>query len=100
MPFTTSPPHLELVSEDVGVGIVRCVRVCRQRLLIETMMNDHVDDDQRKVQDGDDHDDLDDWFACRKYKPEQTLRRTAGQARPQGTLGTCGLSDQDAGSDC
>ena len=25
-------------------------------------MNDHVDDDQRKVQDGDD-DDLDDWFA-------------------------------------
>ena len=56
-------PHLELVSEDVGVGIVRCVRVCRQRLLMETMMNDHVDDDQRKVQDGDDHD-LDDWLVC------------------------------------
>ena len=26
-------------------------------------MNDHVDDDQRKVQDGDDHD-LDDWLVC------------------------------------
>ena len=29
--------------------------------------SDGNDDDQRKVQDGDD-DDLDDWFACRKYK--------------------------------